>query len=287
MIHELNQSKNDYYGSEDSIKSGIINNYFITIIADGNGTVGLQSKKYHKDNLQYSEIALSTEQLVMGLYKYVTSILLIENITLNYLSTIVQEGLYKIANKINYQICCCLICVVINRSTSVLYSISIGDCDFTIFDISNINNIYQFYTKSQQTTIQLYQTSSNNYIQVPNVIICPPFSMGMIDQCQLQLPYQYCILVYSDGLSREAVIPEKDFKEGINKLAYISKLSLFNELRNEEKYLKSIISLDLLLSIIKNELKNGGKAIIDQLILNADENHKIDDRAVVFFSNYI
>lgn len=318
MISYANISKDKSSSSEDSVKSGKLNHFVITVIADGNGSIGVSSRHYNKGGLRYSEIALTTETLVNRMYDHISKIinrmleirteeskdLLSPLFELRSLRYVFKNGIQKIIPRVVGEVCCCLMLTVIDTHNRKFYCVSIGDCDYTIYNVKDKGNITPHAIKNLQDSSKIYKRSDCNYIAVPNSVIASnvsDFNIGTIETYESPLPEKYCVLVYSDGLSKEAYIPEEDIIEeiegiilernmNINARDFINKdpnvlVTTFNLLKYIEKYLVYVIRPEELLSIIETEINNGSKSIIKKIMLHTDESYKQDDRSISVFIN--
>lgn len=266
-VSSKNISKCAEEESEDCIvyNTNINNRYTVIVHADGNGTLGARSKRVYLDGKTYSEIALSTQIICNYIKDELTKHLEEDKMfDVETIRRIILDGLIFSTRNVY----CCILILIVNHPLSMMYSYSVGDCSYSIYDIfkCTLNN------KSKDPVDRIV-LRDEMFVPAPASICTDCLTVPMIYYRKEELPNKYCILTYSDGLAEDVQIPRKVLGE-------INTLKKFNAFMNNPRYHITNMSKVDLYKIIRNNFKDGCECIIDNIIQHIFPLKRLDDVSV-------
>uniref|UniRef100_A0A6C0LJ98 PPM-type phosphatase domain-containing protein n=1 Tax=viral metagenome TaxID=1070528 RepID=A0A6C0LJ98_9ZZZZ len=208
-VTSINFSKDNLH-SEDAVLHEVINEQYVTFInSDGNGSAGKRSQKvlhkFDNDNLELASIiAVTTNYYTNRIFKSIVNDLKFNKFSIERASRRIEHIIINEIKLDKRLVYFCFLLSVIDLKNKKLYSIGVGDCLYTVFDLKNGTMETNTLQKTQSLAfngrgsalvgcpISIHNTSS--YLYPINVKVS-------------NIPDKFIFLQYSDGLGYDIAVP--------------------------------------------------------------------------------
>lgn len=275
MKHTFNKSKNEGFYSEDAVSFTEINNFVIMMVGDGNGSMGIASKKFIHKGMISSEIAYTTNKYISTIVNNIVSYIYTNNYINEYILRYIISKSVPSKDEMSTGFCFCL--AIIDKNENVLHTLTIGDCGCIFTDSDDFS-----YCESTISANGLIVEPDNSINIIPSIF--PTDIENKLTYQKSNINKGTRIIVYSDGLGWNADITGKDLNLSTGR--YYDVYTVNRYIRKSESYSTPVfgnIDKQLLINILKNN--NNSKTIIDKIINEAFPLKRLDDFSISVYIN--
>ena len=218
-ISEINLSKTQLH-SEDFVQHEIINSKFcITMISDGNGSIGSNSKTdiYQYNNIYElgSTISITTDFYSKYIFKNLTKYLKYNDLNITDIIDNINNDIDSIYKERENTIRFCMLVTILDMNNNKLHTFNIGDCGFSLIDLDNKQIIRNKLQDIKRLSFNGRGTA---------LVVCPNSIHNNVNQEReyinydcINVPKRFTFIQYSDGLDYDIAIPLAEIEQKIKR----------------------------------------------------------------------